>query len=85
MGNHLFADPNPDKYVVNKTEQSTHKRFDNEKQRKSNRRRGNKRNAVETPSADVEIFVVADKETVAVHGNASMEGYILTIMNMVST
>ena len=42
-----------------------------------------KRNAVDVPSADVEIFVVADKETVAVHGNESMEGYILTMMNMV--
>lgn len=46
-------------------------------------RRTQKRNTVERPSADVEVFVVADREAVAVHGNASMEGYILTMMNMV--
>ena len=46
-------------------------------------RRTMKRNTVERPSADVEVFVVADREAVAVHGNVSMEGYILTMMNMV--
>ena len=65
-------------YVVNKTEQSTEKKFQSERIKRTR-----KRNAVETPSADVEIFVVADKETVAVHGNDTMEGYILTMMNMV--
>ena len=59
-------------------------KFQTEKQNEPKRRRTMKRNAVDVPSADVEIFVVADKETVAVHGNESMEGYILTMMNMVS-
>ena len=54
-----------------------------EKLPKGRGRRTQKRNTVERPSADVEVFVVADREAVAVHGNVSMEGYILTMMNMV--
>jgi len=79
------TDPNSEKYVVNKTEQSISKKFQTiKKEKESKGRRQRKRNAVELPSADVEIFVVADKETVAVHGNDSVEGYILTMMNMVA-
>ena len=79
-----LLDPNSTKYVVNKTKQSTSKRSQTiRKEGESKKRRQRKRNAVEVPSADVEIFVVADKETVAVHGNDSVEGYILTMMNMV--
>ncbi len=47
-------------------------------------RRTRKRNTVELPTADIEVFVVADKDTVDIHGNSSIEEYVLTMMNMVS-
>ena len=78
-----ISDPNQEKFVVNKTGDENSKNFHAKKQNESRGRRTTKRNAIDAPSADVEVFVVADKETVAVHGNESMEGYILTMMNMV--
>eukprot|EP00795_Rhopilema_esculentum_P006001 gene6001-11369_t len=72
-------DPDPVKYKVKESKPS---KVSGKRENETGRKR--KRNAIEIPSADVEVFVVADKDTVAVHGNASVEGYILTMMNMVA-
>ena len=73
-----ITDPDPVKYKVKESKPS---KASGKRENETGRKR--KRNAIEVPSADVEVFVVADKDTVAVHGNASVEGYILTMMNMV--
>ncbi len=78
----MFTDPDPEKFVLNKTVAENEVTSEEDRYRRKGRRT-RKRNTVEFPTADIEVFVVVDKETVAIHGNASIEEYVLTMMNMV--
>ncbi len=77
----MFTDPDPEKFVLNKTVAENEVTSEEDRYRRKGRRT-RKRNTVEFPTADIEVFVVVDKETVAIHGNASIEEYVLTMMNM---
>eukprot|EP00794_Sanderia_malayensis_P009892 gene9892-10905_t len=76
-------DPDPERYVLDKPVSEANVTSEEERY-DGKQRRTRKRNTVEIPTADVEVFVVADKDTVDMHGNASIEEYVLTMMNMVS-
>ena len=56
----------------------------NDSKKETRSRRKRRTNNVDLPMADIEVFVVVDKDTAAFHGNESLEEYVLTMMNVVS-